>query len=203
MGDALLGGIDLKEAEARAIEGSQAALRGWRDLNAEIREHPAVFFAALNGVALGGGLTMAGVCELTVSNETASFGMPEVGFGRYPNPAGPTAQFSMPRKRVAWLVRTPECLDAVQAEAWGLINEVVRAEVLESRVEAIVSRVAKFDAVALRGCKFAQAQISLAVRGWRAQFAAGVLAHKRIEVDGDPTTAVVLFTHGSHKPERG
>ena len=202
--DVFCGGIDLKEVKAQSLEGSQAALEDWRDLNAEIREHPAVFIAAVNGVALGGGLTMTAVCDLAVASETASFGMPEVGFGMYPNPAGPAAQLSLPRKRAAWMVLTAERLDAVRAEAWGLINEVVPAKALETRVEAIAARLAEFDPTALRECKFALDQIPLAVDGWRAAFAAGALANERIKADGDPAAAALAhFAQGGRNPGQG
>ena len=78
------GGIDLKEVQAEAERGEQTALADWRDLNAEIREHPSIFIAAVNGLALGGGVTLTGVCDLAVAAEEARFGMPEVGFGMYP-----------------------------------------------------------------------------------------------------------------------
>ena len=79
--DVFCGGIDLKEVQAQALEGSEQALADWRGLNVELREHPAVFIAAVNGIALGGGVTLTGVCDLAIAADAAAFGMPEVGFG--------------------------------------------------------------------------------------------------------------------------
>ena len=203
-GKSFCGGIDLKEVEAEALQGSQAALSDWRNLNAEIREHPAVFIAAVNGIALGGGVTLTGVCDLAIASEEAEFGLPEVGFGMYPNPAGPAAQLSLPRKRAAWMVLTAERIDAQQAVDWALVNESVPASELEPRVEAIARRMAQFDAAALRECKAVLDEIPMRIGGWREAFEVGVAANTAIKASGDPAAAALArFKRGERNTGQG
>lgn len=203
-GSVFCGGIDLKEVEAEALRGSEAALTDWRNLNAEIREHPSVFIAAVNGIALGGGVTLTGVCDLAIASHEAEFGLPEVGFGMYPNPAGPAAQLSLPRKRAAWMVLTAERIGAQQAVEWALINECVPSEQLEPRVEAIAGRIAGFDSAALRECKAMLDQIPMRTGGWREAFDAGVGANAAIRVSGDPAAAALArFKRGERNTGQG
>ena len=63
-------------------------LRSLRDALRGIETAPQAFVAALNGAALGGGLEMALACDLRVAVEGAEMGLPEVGLGIIPEPAG-------------------------------------------------------------------------------------------------------------------
>jgi enoyl-CoA hydratase/carnithine racemase len=202
--DIFCGGIDLKEVQSEAAQGSQAALSDWRELSAEIREHPSIFIAAVNGLALGGGVTLTGVCDLAIASDDALFGLPEVGFGMYPNPAGPAAQLSLSRKRAAWMVLTAERISAAQAQAWGLINEVVPRAQLDQRTETIATRIAQFDAATLSACKRALDDIPLMVNNWRDAFSAGVSANDAIAASSSHAAhALELFTQGERNTGQG
>lgn len=198
------GGIDLKEVQADAERGSEATLADWRALNAEIREHPSVFIAAINGIALGGGVTLTGVCDLAIAADDAEFGMPEVGFGMYPNPAGPATQLSLTRKRAAWLVLTAERISAARAAEWGLVNEAVPREQLEPRVNEIAARMAAFDATTLRECKFMLDEVPLKVDDWRGAFRAGVTANANINAaSSSASEGLARFKRGERNPGQG
>ena len=64
---------------------------------------PAIFDAAVNGFALGGGATLISMCDLAIAADQAEIGMPEIGFGAYPQCSGPAAQIQLTAKRAAWL----------------------------------------------------------------------------------------------------
>ncbi len=202
--DVFCGGIDLKEVQAQALEGSEQALADWRGLNVELREHPAVFIAAVNGIALGGGVTLTGVCDLAIAADDAAFGMPEVGFGIYPNPAGPAAQLSLTRKRAAWLVLTAERISAAQAADWGLINEAVPRHALDARVAQVAKAMARFDAATLAHSKKAVDQIPLAIDDWATAFETGARVNAGIRAAGDPAAAALnRFRRGERNPGQG
>lgn len=204
MADVFCGGIDLKEVQRDAQNGSTATLSDWRELNLEIRAHPAIFIAAVNGLALGGGVTLTGVCDLAFAAQSATFGMPEVGFGMYPNPAGPAAQLAVSRKHAAWMVLTAERVDAETAARWGMLNEVLPAEQLEARVRAVASRVAGFDAATLSACKRALEDIPLAVPTWRAAFDRGVQANSEISAASEaPEEGLGRFSRGERNVGQG
>src|ERR1700758_1996509 len=57
-GDSFCSGVDLKEARADAAAGTAPDPGSdWIEVLIAIREHPVVFIAAVNGLALGGGAT--------------------------------------------------------------------------------------------------------------------------------------------------
>ena len=105
-----------------------------------IREHPAIFVAAVNGFALGGGATLISMCDLAIAAEEAEIGMPEIGFGAYPQFSGPAAQIQLTPKRAAWLVLTAERIDGRTAEAWGMVNRSVALDRLMAEAELLADK---------------------------------------------------------------
>jgi len=88
-GASFCSGVDLKESAAAPTPQARAAgSREWIDVLLEIRRHPAIFIAAVNGFALGGGTSLINVCDLAIAADEAQLGMPEMGFGTYPAMAG-------------------------------------------------------------------------------------------------------------------
>ncbi|HTZ76531.1 MAG TPA: enoyl-CoA hydratase/isomerase family protein [Stellaceae bacterium] len=155
-GASFCAGIDLKEAAAeRAGGGGEAGAREWIDVLLAIRRHPAIFIAAVNGFALGGGSTLINVSDLAIAANEAEIGMPEMGFATYPGMAGPAMQIMMPRKRAAWMVLTARRIDGQTAERWGMVNLSVPLAELDREADALARHVAQFDAAALSESKIA------------------------------------------------
>src|ERR1700745_2866390 len=66
-GDSFCSGVDLKEVRSDAEAGiAPDPQSDWIEVLMAIREHPAVFISAINGLALGGGATLISVCDLAV-----------------------------------------------------------------------------------------------------------------------------------------
>jgi enoyl-CoA hydratase/carnithine racemase len=190
-------GIDLKEAHAaREKDLPSDPKYAWAEVNLAIRAHPAIFIAAVNGIALGGGATLINVCDLAIAAEEAQIGMPEMSFATYPGLAGPTTQFSLPRKRAAWMILTTKRIDGATAERWGMVNQVVpRAELLNVADE-IARRIAQFDATALTESKHALDKLPVVV-DWRASFDFGQ------EVIGRIRSSTNAASEGLEKFNRG
>lgn len=147
-------GIDLKELpEQQHRSQSSADADTWIKVCMAIRNHPSIVLAAVNGYALGGGLTLVNVADLAVAAEHATFGMPELNFGSFPRLAGPSTIQRIAPKNVSWMALTSELVDAQTAKAWGLINEVTPAGELERYVRSLAERIARFDPVALTWTK--------------------------------------------------
>jgi enoyl-CoA hydratase/carnithine racemase len=167
-GASFCAGMDLKEREADRRAGIDGAGDEWIAVNMAIRAHPAIFIAAVNGLALGGGATLINVCDLAIASTTASIGCPEMGFSTYPGMAGPAIQLSgVTRKQAAWLVLTTNRIDGATAERWGMVNECVEPERLLPRARALAQQVAQFDAVALAESKKALDRIPAFVTDWQ------------------------------------
>lgn len=200
---AFCAGIDLKERSADTAAGiKEGKETEWSEVCLSIRTHPAVFIAAVNGVALGGGTTLVNTCDLALAAEDASFGMPEIGFGIYPSPAGPAAQLTLPRKRAAWLALTAKRIDGRTAEAWGLVNRAVHKAELLPEAEALARHIAQFDAAALSETKRALDRIPGI--DWTRAFAEGAAVNDRIRAQsGAGDAGIAKFARGERSAGQG
>jgi enoyl-CoA hydratase len=81
--------------------------------------------AAVEGVAVGGGLELALVADLLVAGRDARFGSPEVKFGLFPG-GGALLRLPelLPRSLVTEMALTGEPIDAATALQHGLVNRV-------------------------------------------------------------------------------
>ena len=88
----------------------------------------AVSIAAVEGVALGGGLELAMACTLRVSGAGAAFGLPEVRLGLIPGAAG-TQRLPrlVGRGRALDIMMSARKVSAEEAAAIGLVDRLVEA----------------------------------------------------------------------------
>jgi enoyl-CoA hydratase/carnithine racemase len=184
-GPAFCSGIDLKEELSRpagykppdTIENRRTV---WDGVQEEIRTHPAIVIAAVNGLALGGGVTLVNSSDLAIAAEEAEFGMPEVSFGVYPGLAGPSTQLRIKPKHSAYMVLTGERISGRTAEAWGLVNKAVPLAQLEEETVALACKIAKYDAVTLEWCKKALWQIPMHIDDYTAAMRYGFAVNAEI-----------------------
>jgi len=204
-GASFCAGMDLKERERDREAGIEGAGEEWIAVNLAIRAHPAIFVAAVNGVALGGGATLISVCDLAVASTRASIGCPEMGFSTYPGMAGPAIQLSaLTRKRAAWLVLTTNRVDGATAERWGMVNECVEPEALLPRAREIATGLARFDPVALAESKKALDRIPAFVTDWGEAMEHGQMVNLTIRSRTDAQAAGnARFAAGEKNPGQG
>lgn len=164
-GPAFCAGIDLKESREVRSQGTEREFahgsNGWVETNEALRRHPAVCIAAVNGFALGGGLTLAHNCELAIASEEAQFGMPEFGFGTFPGQAGPATIRRILPKHAAYMILTARRIDPHTAERWGIVNAVVPHDQLLPEAEALAQHICQFDAVLIDFAKKAIRDLDL------------------------------------------
>jgi len=93
--------------------------------------------AAINGMALGGGLEIVLACDIRIAAENARLGTPEVTLGLIPGWGG-TQRLprAIPKCKAAELLLMGKLIDAQEAYRIGLVNKVVpQAEVLSTAKE--------------------------------------------------------------------
>lgn len=107
--------------------------------------------AAINGHAIGGGLTLACMCDLRVCSADARLGSTFVRVGLVPADG---STYVLPRtigfSRALDLMLTGRVIDAQEALAMGLVDEVVPASELLARARAKAALIASAPALAVQ-----------------------------------------------------
>lgn len=141
-------GMDLKDTSA-PNRITYAEHFSWVRVTRMIRHHPSVFIAAVNGYALGGGLTLVNTCDLAIAAESASFGAPEITWGTYSALGGPTTVHRLLPKHAAELLLTGDKFDAQTAFRFGLVNKVVPDAELLTSARELAAHIAQWNSTAL------------------------------------------------------
>lgn len=157
-GSSFCAGADIKEFE----KWDAASLHRFLELGSEafslIDSMPQAVIAGVQGFALGGGLELALACDIRFADTTARFGLPEVTIGGVPGWGGTVRlQEIIGRGRATYLTLTGEQLDADEAKALGLVQDVLPPAALEAHCHALAKRLVAMSPTALRLAKHAVA----------------------------------------------
>jgi enoyl-CoA hydratase len=110
---------------------------------------PKPTIAAVHTYCLGGAMELAIACDITIAARGCRFGEPEVKFG-----SGPVAMLLPyicgPKRAKEILLTGNDRITPEQAEAWGLINRVVKPENLVKRAREIALEIARNDQLSVR-----------------------------------------------------
>ncbi len=110
--------------------------------------------AAINGLALGGGLEIAMACDIRIASEKARLGLPEVTLGLIPGWGGTQRLPRMvPRCKAAELLLMGRPIDAVEAHRIGLVNIVVPPEAVTSTAREWAQVICQAGPLAVRAAK--------------------------------------------------
>ena len=110
--------------------------------------------AAINGMALGGGLELALACDLRIASEKARFGTPEVTLGLIPGWGGTQRLPRMvPQCKAAELLLTGKPIDAQEAYRIGLVNVVVPPEEVMPTAREWAEVICRAGPLAVRAAK--------------------------------------------------
>ncbi|MEA2286459.1 MAG: hypothetical protein QOJ21_2502 [Solirubrobacteraceae bacterium] len=121
-------GADVGELRDRDPEAILAYYRATGAVYEQVAALPQPTIAAIAGHCLGGGLELALACDFRVADETASFGLPEVGIGILPSSGGTHRLVRiLGTARAKELVLLRDRVSAAEAAAAGLVTEVVAA----------------------------------------------------------------------------
>lgn len=189
---AFIGGADIREMAQLSPATAEALITRVHRVCNCLRDLPVPVIARIDGYALGAGLEVAASCDMRVASTRARFGMPEVKVG-IPS----VVEAALLPHLIGWgrtreLLLCGETIDAGTAERWGLVEEVVAPEMLDSAVER------RLSALLAAGPRAVRLQKSL-IREWedlspRQAIQAGIGCFVKAWESNEPATLMRSFT---------
>jgi methylglutaconyl-CoA hydratase len=155
-GESFCSGLDLSvlqtSREKTAAEHREDAERIAR-LFRTLYEMPKATIAAVHGAAVAGGTGLATICDFTLATPAAKFGYTEVRIGFVPAVVSAYLALQVGEKRARDLLLTGRLFDAAEGYRVGLVNEVVAAEELGTRVRALAETLSANSPESVRATK--------------------------------------------------
>ncbi|MCK9518023.1 MAG: enoyl-CoA hydratase-related protein [Dehalococcoidia bacterium] len=120
-------------------------------LNVAVRNLDKLSIAAINGIAIQTGLSLALACDFRIAAESARLGSATLRFGLLPDEGGQflLVQLMGVAKTMDFLVRK-RIVSAMEAHELGLVHEVVPDFALQERAMALATELANGPQVAMR-----------------------------------------------------
>ena len=138
-----------------ALPAGPTGMHAWLDLLARLSRAPVVSIASIRGRARGAGSEFVLACDLRfASRENTLLGQFEVGAGVVPG-GGPMARLPrlVGRGRALEILLLADDVDGPRAAQYGYVNRVIADEELDAQVEAMATRLARFDHEAIARAK--------------------------------------------------
>ena len=146
-----------------ALGVGPTGMSAWIDFLVRLARAPVVSIASIRGRARGAGSEFVLACDLRfASRENTLLGQWEVGIGVIPG-GGPIARLPrlVGRGRALEILLVADDFDGPRAEQYGYVNRVIADDQLNDEVEAIASRLARFDHDAIARTKSYVDQVTL------------------------------------------
>ncbi|WP_028604417.1 enoyl-CoA hydratase/isomerase family protein [Ottowia thiooxydans] len=160
--DAFCSGGDLQDTFQRGAGNTEQQwsdrIRQGPNLLAQVLQNmPKPVVASINGVAVGGGATIALACDLRIASDNARFCFPFVRVGITPEfGCSYLLQRTVGLGRANELLMLGEFVDAATAERYGLLNRVVPKAELANATQELLARLVALPAAALSRIKALQ-----------------------------------------------
>ena len=153
---AFVAGADINEMAGADLVTVVKNNKVSRNMFKKVENSTKPVIAALNGLALGGGLELALSCDLRVASENAKFAFPEVGLGIIPGGGGTQRlQKIVGQGLVKELLFSGDMFTAEQAFNWRIVNKLVPAGEALSAAKEWAVKLAKQPPIALQMVKLA------------------------------------------------
>jgi enoyl-CoA hydratase/carnithine racemase len=153
-GRAFCAGADLKSVLKPVEPGEEDMLDIAARVFGQLRHFPKPVIAAVNGLAIAGGMELVLACDLVLAADTARLGDAHANFGVFPGAGGAAV---MPRKLPAnvakFLLFSGETLSAADMKGFGLVHDVVGPEQLNEAAQLLAEKLAEKSPTVLRRMK--------------------------------------------------
>lgn len=130
-------------------------IRFYQRFAQSIEDLDKVTIAAVEGLALGGGLETSMACDLAMIAESAKWGMPEVDSAMTPGWGGTTRMIRLIGRRRAKEVNLIGALhSAARGVEWGLFNKAVADDAFDDELNRLIEMLLVKNQQTLRQLKF-------------------------------------------------
>ena len=153
---AFCAGADLKERATLSPVQVKEFIFTIRNLFTTIEQLPKPVIGAVNGIALGGGTELALACDVRIAAANATMGLTETRLAIIPG-AGGTQRLPrlVGKGKAKELIFTGRRVDAAEALAIGLVNEVCEPENLLAACKKMAGMMCETGPVAIEQAKYA------------------------------------------------
>jgi enoyl-CoA hydratase/carnithine racemase len=141
--------------DVTSLPAGTTGLPPWPDFLARLTRLPVASIALIRGRATGNGSELLLACDMSfASREKTIISQWEVGVGMVAG-GGPMARLPelIGRNRALEVLLSSEDIRGEQAEAYGYVNRALPDAELDAHVEALATRIAKFDKWAIANTK--------------------------------------------------
>jgi len=187
-GKAFCAGADIewqRAALSLSMEENEADAGRLQEMLAAIDECPVPVIAVVHGAALGGGMALCCVADITLAAADTTFGFTETKLGLIPSVISP---FVLPRigeGNARALFPTGERFGSERALRIGLVHEVLPDEpALQARVEALLGELLAAGPLAARAAKAVIHEQRTLTRGQALGITVWRAARQRVSPEG-------------------
>lgn len=147
-------GSDLRQRKSMTKEDWLRQRQAFDRTLYTVRQLRKPLFAAVNGIAYGGGSELAQSCDFIIASDNATFGQPEAMLGLS---AGGGSPVFLPRLlgsgRAMQMLMTGDPITAAEAHRLGMVNEIHSQQELAAAAERIAEKIASNSPTAVQAVK--------------------------------------------------
>ena len=151
----------MQRASAATREWNLEDARRFAAMLARIQTCPRPTVARVQGAVLGGGVGLACACDIAIAADNATFAVSEARFGILPAVIGPYVTNAVGKRQAQRLALTATRIGAIEAQAIGLVQQVVSLDRLDDAIDACATELLACGPSAQREIKqlFAQLEV--------------------------------------------
>jgi len=142
-------GSDIGDMMRKDVPEQSEGFRELSLLYETIRQSPIISIAAVQGIAIGGGLGLIASCDMAVAADSARFGLPEINIGIAPMIVVLPVMRVIGIRRTFLLASRGHLVTSDEALQMGLISAVVEKDQVEDEARRIAFELTQKSAVAL------------------------------------------------------
>jgi enoyl-CoA hydratase len=147
-------GSDLRQRKNMTKEGWLRQRQDFDRTLYTLRQQRKPIFAAVNGVAYGGGCEIAQSTDFIIASDTATFGQPEAMIGLAAGGGSPVfLPRVLPPGRALQMLMTGDPISAQEAYRLGMVNEIYSQAELMDAAQRIAEKIASNSPTAVQAVK--------------------------------------------------